>query len=162
MPNKNLIFLSGIYTINSCTLESHYYININVTFLRIWLQICYWLEILSIIKIVKADGISDPLFVMVFSARRGLNRHFHLILFSILTWTIWHKVPQNDCVNLPSLRVIKWNPVNTDTEGAIENVCINRVFVLRWVEFRVNVWLFLTGTKQTVHNNEVSVLSGYL
>lgn len=48
------------YTINSCTLESHYYININiVTFLRIWLLICYWLEILSIVKIIKADGIID-------------------------------------------------------------------------------------------------------
>ena len=48
------------YAINSCTLESHYYININVaTFLRIWLQICYWLEILSIVKIIKADGIID-------------------------------------------------------------------------------------------------------
>ena len=48
------------YTINSYTLESHYYININIaTFLRIWLLICYWLEILSIVKIIKADGIID-------------------------------------------------------------------------------------------------------
>lgn len=48
------------YAINSYTLESHYYININiVTFLRIWLLICYWLEILSIVKIIKADGIID-------------------------------------------------------------------------------------------------------
>ena len=46
-------------TINSCTLESHYYINNIVTFLRIWLQICYWLEILSIVKMIKADGIID-------------------------------------------------------------------------------------------------------
>lgn len=50
------------YTINSYTLESNYYININiVTLLRIWLLFCYWLEILSIIKItgIKADSIID-------------------------------------------------------------------------------------------------------
>ena len=47
------------------------------------------------------------------------------------------------------------NQPNTDTEQATESVRIKRV------EFRENVRAFFPpGTKQTVRNNEMSVLSG--
>ena len=44
-------------------------------------------------------------------------------------------------------------PVNTDTEGGIKSVGIKRV------KFKEKGFLS-PGTKQTVRNNEVSVLSG--
>ena len=55
------------------------------------------------------------------------------------------------------VRIYSQSPLIRDgTEGAIESVCF------KGVEFTENVWLFLTGTKQTVRNNEVSILSGCL
>ena len=49
------------------------------------------------------------------------------------------------------------NPLDTDSEGAIKSVRINGVSVLSG--FRKNVRGFLfPGAKQTVRNNEVSVL----
>ena len=42
-------------------------------------------------------------------------------------------------------KMVQSNPINTDTEGTIESVRINRV----------SLW-----TKQTVGNNEVSILGG--
>ena len=47
---------------------------------------------------------------------------------------------------------IQSSHLNMDTEGAIENVCIKGVSVLRG--------FFSPETNQTVCNNEVSVLSG--
>ena len=48
--------------------------------------------------------------------------------------------------------VFKTNSANTDTEGAIKRVRIKRV------EIKENVRALGPGTKQTVCNNEVSVL----
>ena len=48
-----------------------------------------------------------------------------------------------------------------DTELTIENVCINVVSVLNGLNVEENqCQAFSPGTKKTVHNNEVSVLSG--
>ena len=55
---------------------------------------------------------------------------------------------------------VESNPVNTDIEGtieSIESICINGVSVLKRVE-KYND-LLSPGTKQTVHNFEMPVLS---
>ena len=50
----------------------------------------------------------------------------------------------------------QWNCINADTVGTIKCVGINRVLVLS----RVILGFNNAGTVETVHNNEVSVLSG--
>ena len=50
------------------------------------------------------------------------------------------------------VKPVQSNPVILDTEGAIENVCIKGVSVLRG--------FFSPETSQTVCNDQVSVLSG--
>ena len=50
-------------------------------------------------------------------------------------------------------------PLNRDTKGAIESVRIEGVSVLSRLNLEKKGFLS-TRTKQTVHNNEVSILSG--
>ena len=50
-------------------------------------------------------------------------------------------------------------PLNRDTKGAIESVRIEGVSVLSRLNLEKNGFLS-PRTKQTVHNNEVSILSG--
>ena len=56
--------------------------------------------------------------------------------------------------------VIQSNPVTMDTEVAIESDCINGVSVLSGFYLTKCMGFPSPGTKQTVHNNEVSVLNG--
>ena len=56
-----------------------------------------------------------------------------------------------------TLLCLQSTPFNTDTQGATES------FRIKWVELRENFKCFLSPvTKQTVPNNEVSVLRGCL
>ena len=58
----------------------------------------------------------------------------------------------------PAAGIIK--PVNTDTEGTIQSVCINRVHIKR-IEFRENVRAFFPqGESKLSKINEMSILSG--
>ena len=46
------------------------------------------------------------------------------------------------------------NPVNRDTEGGLESVCI------KWIEFRENVRPFFPQGQSQLCDNKVSVLRG--
>ena len=63
------------------------------------------------------------------------------------------------CENsLDNMQVVQSNPVNMDTEGAIESVCINGVSTdSRWNLEEMKGFLFPV-TKQTIRNSEVSIL----
>ena len=58
------------------------------------------------------------------------------------------------------LRQSSENRSNADNEETIESVCINGVFVLEGLEKEKCKEFLSPGTKQTVPNKEVSVLSG--
>ena len=57
---------------------------------------------------------------------------------------------------------VQSNPVYTDTEGAIESVRINGVSVLTGWNLEKCEGFLSPGAKQTVCNNEVSILCGVL
>ena len=61
-----------------------------------------------------------------------------------------------DTVVLPTVELCD----NTDTEGAIESLRINGVSAISGLNSEKMYGLLSPGTKQTVRNNEVSVLSG--
>ena len=63
------------------------------------------------------------------------------------------------CENsLDNMQVGQSNPVNMDTEGAIESVWINGVCADNRLNLEEMKGFLFPGTKQTVHNSEVSIL----
>ena len=56
------------------------------------------------------------------------------------------------------MQVVPSNPVNMDTEGAIESVCINGVSTDSRLNLEEMKAFLFPGTKQTVRNSEASIL----
>ena len=48
-----------------------------------------------------------------------------------------------------------------DTEGVIERIHINKVFVLSGLNLEKSEGFLFPGTRKTIHNNKMSVLSEF-
>ena len=88
----------------------------------------------------------------------------HLLTFSAFrmgTYLRWALIRGWALIQINTVWLILYsaNPLNKDTKGAIESVRIEGVSVLSRLNLEKKGFLS-TRTKQTVYNNEVSILSG--
>ena len=91
--------------------------------------------------------------------------HYHLKATKLeCKIRIWHATSscKNEKLNAKKINLHS-NPINKDNEMAIESVHINGMPVVSGLSLEKNQNVsdfFSPGTKQTVCNNEVSILSG--
>ena len=64
------------------------------------------------------------------------------------------------CTNLLKMFIESYS-INMDTEGVIERIHINKVFVLSGLNLEKSEGFLFPGTRKTIHNNKMSVLSEF-